>query len=124
MKETPIFRNIQHVPRIWGVTYVKLFASLGIGLLIMTVAFALVNRGSALLKVSVIVFAVLVTAGFYAVSFWLDNRDPLDSNTTPFLKREFNSQALSLQRTKLLDHEARNEVSRPSEKHHPVRTEA
>ena len=115
MRETPIFRNIQHVPRIWGVTYVKLFASLGIGLLIMTVAFALVNRGSALLKIAVIVLAVLLTAGFYAVSFWLDNRDPLDSNTTPFLKWEFNSQSLSLQCMKLLDHEVlKNEVSRPA----------
>ena len=118
MKETPIFRNIQHVPRIWGVTYLKLFASLGIGLLIMTVAFALVNRGSALLKIAIIVFAVLVTAGFYAVSFWFDNRDPLDSNTTPFLKREFNSQCLSLQQLKLLDHEVRkHEVPRPAQKH-------
>ena len=59
--------------------------------------------------------AVLVTAGFYAVSFWLDNRDPLDSNMTPFLKSEFNSQSLSLQRMKLLDHEVlKNEVSRPA----------
>jgi flagellar basal body-associated protein FliL len=122
MKETPIFRNIQHVPRIWGVTYLKLFASLGIGLLIMTVAFALVNRGSALLKIAIIVFAVLVTAGFYAVSFWFDNRDPLDSNTTPFLKLEFNSQSLSLQQLKLLDREVlKHEVSRPAQKHQQVR---
>jgi hypothetical protein len=92
----------------------KLFASLGIGLLIMTVAFALVNRGSAVLKIAVIVFAVLVTAGFYAVSFWLDNQDPLDSNTTPFLKRQFSSQSLSLQQLKLLEHEVpRHEVPRP-----------
>ncbi len=118
MKETPIFRNIQHVPRIWGVAYVKLFASLGIGLLTMTVAFALVNRGSAFLKIAVIVFAVLVTAGLYAVSFWLDNRDPLDSNVTPFLKREFNCQSLSLQRLKLLNHEVlKHEVPRPAQKH-------
>jgi hypothetical protein len=78
----------------------------------MTAAFALVNRGSASLKIAVIVFAVLVTAGFYAVSFWVDNRDPLDSNVTPFLKQEFNSQTLSLQQLELLDHEVLNhEVS-------------
>jgi hypothetical protein len=46
MKETP-FSGTSSTPRIWGVTYLKLFASLGIGLLIMTVAFALVNCGSA-----------------------------------------------------------------------------
>jgi hypothetical protein len=71
-----------------------------------------------LLKIAIIVFAVLVTAGFYVVSFWFDNRDPLDSNTTPFLKREFDSQSLSLQQLKLLDHEVRkHEVPRPAQKH-------
>ena len=69
MKETPIFRNIQHVPRIWGVTYLKLFASLGIGLLIMTVAFALVNRGSALLKIAIIVFAVSGALTFFNIGW-------------------------------------------------------
>ena len=119
MRETPIFRNIQHVPRIWGVSYVKLFGSLGIGLLVMTVSFALANRGSAFQKISVIVFGVLLTAALYGISFWLDNRDPLGSNTTPFLKHEFNSQSLSLQQVTLLDHEVSgHEVPRPSPKHH------
>ncbi len=105
MKETPIFRNIQHVPRIWGVTYVKLFGSLGVGLLVMTVSFALANRGSAFQKMSLIVFGVLLTAALYGISFWLDNRDPLDSNTTPFIKHELNSQSLSLQQVILVDRE-------------------
>ncbi|MCI0718328.1 MAG: hypothetical protein L0338_05060 [Acidobacteria bacterium] len=110
------------MPRIWGVTYVKLFASLGIGLLIMTVAFALLNRESASLKIATIIFGVTVTAVLYAVSFWLDNRDPLDSNTTPFLKLEFNSQSLSLQQLKLLDREVlKHEVPRPAQKHQQVR---
>ena len=50
MKETPIFRNIQHVPRIWGVTYPKAFGSLGVGLLFTTVAFASAGRASATQK--------------------------------------------------------------------------
>ena len=124
MRETPIFRNLQHVPRIWGITYVKLFGSLGIGLLLMTVSFAFANRGSALDKIAVIVLSVLATAGLYGISFWLDNRDPLGSNTTPFLKNEFNSQSLSLQQLTLLDHEVSgNEVQRPSRKHHQARAE-
>jgi hypothetical protein len=124
MRETPIFRNLQHVPRIWGITYVKLFGSLGIGLLLMTVSFAFANRGSALDKITVIVLSVLATAGLYGISFWLDNRDPLASNTTPFLKNEFNSQSLSLQQLALLDHEvSANEVQRPSRRHHPARAE-
>ncbi|MCI0623425.1 MAG: hypothetical protein L0387_17495 [Acidobacteria bacterium] len=123
MKETPIFRNIQHVPRIWGVTYVKLFGSLGVGLVVLTVSFALANRGSAFQKVSVIVFGVVLTAVLYGISFWLDNRDPLDSNTTPFLRSEFNSQSLSLQRVTLRDKET-HEVSRPAPRHQPARTKA
>ena len=54
MKETTIFRNIQHIPRIWGVTYVKLFAALGIGLLVTTVSFAVATHGSAIQKISLI----------------------------------------------------------------------
>jgi hypothetical protein len=124
MRETPIFRNLQHVPRIWGITYVKLFGSLGIGLLLMTVSFASANRGSALDKITVIVLSVLATAGLYGISFWLDNRDPLGSNTTPFLKNEFNSQSLSLQQLTLLDHEVSgNEIQRPSRRHHQARAE-
>ncbi len=119
MKETPIFRNIQHVPRIWGVTYLKLFGALGIGLFVMTIAFALANGGSAFQKLSVIAFGVLLTVALYGISFWLDNRDPLDSNTAPFLKNEFNSQSLSLQCVILLDRQdSAHEVSRPSTKHY------
>ena len=102
MKETTIFRNIQHVPRIWGVTYVKLFASLGIGLLVTTVSFAVATHGPAIQKISLIGFGVGVTAVLYTVSFWLDNRDPLESGV-PFLRNEFNSQSLSLQRVAILD---------------------
>ena len=124
MRETPIFRNLQHVPRIWGITYVKLFGSLGIGLLLMTVSFAFANRGSALGKIAVIVLSVLATAGLYGISFWLDNRDPLGSNTTPFLSNEFNSQSISLQQLILLDHEVSgNEIQRPSRRHHQARAE-
>ncbi len=110
MKETPLFRNIQHVPRIWGVTYVKLFASLGIGLLVITVSFAVATHGSAIQKICLIGLSVGVTVVIYIVSFWLDNRDPLESGLT-FLRNEFNSQTLSLQRVAILD---RNEIPRSS----------
>ena len=62
MKETPIFRNIQHVPRIWGVTYPKAFGSLGVGLLFTTVAFASAGRASATRKIGVLVIGIFVTA--------------------------------------------------------------
>ena len=110
MKETTIFRNIQHVPRIWGVTYVKLFASLGVGLLVTTISFAVACHASAIQKVSFIGFGVGVTVVLYVLSFWLDNRDPLGSDL-PFFRNEFNSQSLSLQRVAIVD---RDEIPRPS----------
>ena len=53
MKETPIFRNIQHVSRVWG-TYPKLFATLGAGLLATTLGFVLTPGATAVVKVLVI----------------------------------------------------------------------
>ena len=58
MKETPIFRNIQHIPRIWGVTYPKLFATLGGGLFITTLGFFLTSGATAVVKVAMIVAGV------------------------------------------------------------------
>ena len=110
MKETAIFRNIQHVPRIWGVTYVKLFASLGVGLLVTTISFALASHASAIQKISLIAFGIGVTVVLYVLSFWLDNRDPLGSDVT-FIRNELNSQSLSFQRVALLD---RDEIPRTS----------
>jgi hypothetical protein len=124
MKETPIFRNIQHVPRIWGVTYPKAFGSLGIGLLFTTVAFASADRASSSQKIGVLVVGIFITAGLYVLSLWLDGLDPLDLNRTAFLRQEFNSQSMSLQRLAFLEREvSTNAVSRSHDKHHPGRAE-
>jgi hypothetical protein len=117
MKETPIFRNIQHVPRIWGVTYLKLFASLGGGLLATTVGFYFATQSTALVKVIVIGLGAAATFLLYGVCFWVDNTDLLERDSAPFLRTELNSQSLSLQQWLILDREAVDEVSRPAEKH-------
>jgi hypothetical protein len=125
MKETPIFRNIQHVPKIWGVTYPKAFGSLGVGLLFTTVAFASADRASATQKIGLLVMGIFITAGLYTLSLWLDSLDPLDLNTTAFLRQEFNSQSMSLQRLAFLEREvSTNAVSRSDHGHHPGRAEA
>src|SRR5206468_5109309 len=80
MKETPIFRNIQHVPRVWGVTYVKLFATLGGGLLATTLAFALTPGATVVVKLIVIGLGVAATVFGYGVCFWIDNTDRLESD--------------------------------------------
>ena len=103
MKETPIFRNIQHVPRIWGVTYPKLFGSLAGGLLVTTLCFILVSGWTAIAKVAVIGLGAVVTLLLYAISLWIDEGDPLERHSTPFLKGEANSQSLSLQRLAFFD---------------------
>jgi len=105
MKETPIFRNIQHIPRVWGVTYVKLFATLGGGLLATTLAFALTPGATAVVKVLMIGLGVAATLLGYGVCFLMDNTDRLESDSASFLKRELNSQSLSAQRLRILDRE-------------------
>jgi hypothetical protein len=125
MKETPIFRNIQHVPRIWGVTYPKVFGSLGVGLLFTTVAFASASRASTTQKIGMLVLGLLTTAGLYALSLWLDSRDSLDFNATPFLRQDFNSQSMSHQCVSFLEREvSKNAVSRSRQGYHSGRAEA
>ena len=106
MKETPIFRNIQHVPRVWGVTYLKLFPTLASGLLVTTLGFVLTPGATALVKVTMIGLGVVVTLLLYAICFWIDNADPLERDSGPFVKGEMNSQSLSLQRLRIHDREA------------------
>ena len=117
MIERPIFRNIQHVPKVWGVTYVKLFATLGSGLLATTIGFFLTSGSNAVAKVLVIGLGVVVTLLIYSFCFWIDNTDHLERDSSGFLKAEMNSQSLSLQRLKFLDREAVDAVSRPVERH-------
>src|SRR5881409_3223894 len=106
MKETPIFRNIQHVPRVWGVTYPKLFATLGGGLLATTMGFVLTPGATAVVKVLVIGLGVVATALGHGVCFLMDNTDRLESDSASFLKRELSSQSLSAQSVRISDREA------------------
>ena len=122
--ERPIFRNIQHVPKVWGVTYVKLFATLGSGLLATTLGFSLTSGATAIVKVMVIGLGVVTTLLLYGICFWIDNTDNLERDSSYFLKGEMNSQSLSLQRLRFLDREAVNAVSRPAARHKPARAEA
>ncbi len=117
MKETPIFRNIQHIPRIWGVTYPKLFGSLGGGLLATTLGFVLASAGTVVLKLALIVFGVFTTAIFYGLCFLVDNTDRLERDSARFIKSELNSQSQSLQRISFADREGFNAVSRPAARH-------
>ena len=105
VKETPIFRNIQHVPRVWGVTYPKLFATLGGGLLATTLGFVMTPGATAVVKVMVIGLGVAATLLGYGVCFLVDNTDRLESDSASFLKRELNSQSLSAQRLGISDRE-------------------
>jgi len=121
MKETPIFRNIQHIPRVWGVTYVKLFATLGGGLLATTLAFALTPGATAVVKVLMIGLGVAATLLGYGVCFLMDNTDRLESDSASFLKAELSSQSLSLQRLRIFDREAVDAVSGSVARHQPAR---
>ena len=102
MKETTIFRNIQHVPKVWGVTYLKLFATLGTGLVATTLGFSMTSGASAMVKVVVIGLGVVTTLLLYGICFWIDNTDHLERDSSQFLKGEMNSQSLSLQRLQFI----------------------
>jgi hypothetical protein len=102
MKETTIFRNIQHVPKVWGVTYLKLFATLGTGLVATTLGFSMTSGASAIVKVVVIGLGVVTTLLLYGICFWIDNTDHLERDSSQFLKGEMNSQSLSLQRLQFI----------------------
>jgi hypothetical protein len=120
MKETLIFRNIQHIPRIWGVTYPKLFATLGSGLFITSLGFFLTSEATAVVKVAMILAGTVATLLFYAVCFWMDNTEILERDSAPFLKTDLNSQSLSLQRVRFLDHDAFDALSRTASRHQQV----
>jgi hypothetical protein len=124
MRETLIFRNIQHIPRIWGVTYLKLFATLGGGLFITTLGFFLTSGATAVVKVAMIVIGVIATLLLYLICFWIDNTDPLERDSASFLKTDLNSQSLSLQRVRFLHHEASDAVSRSGTRDESIRAEA
>jgi hypothetical protein len=117
MMEKPIFRNIQHVPKVWGVTYLKLFATLGSGLLATTLAFSLTSGATVIAKVLAIGLGIAITLLIYAICFWIDNTDHLERDSSGYLKCEMNSQSLSLQRLRFVDREAVDAVSRSDAKH-------
>ncbi len=117
MRERPIFRNIQHVPKVWGVTYLKLFATLGSGLLATTLGFSLTSGSTAVAKVMMIGLGVAITLLIYGFCFWIDNTDNLEKDSSPFIKGELNSQSLSLQRLRFFDREGVDAVSRSVAKH-------
>ena len=92
-------------------TYLKLFATLGSGLLATTLGFSLTSGATALVKVMVIGLGVVTTLLLYGICFWIDNTDRLEWDSASFLKDELNSQSLSLQRVRFLDREAVDAVS-------------
>ena len=105
-------------------TYLKLFATLAGGLFITTLGFFLTSGATAVVKVAMIVTGAIATLLFYVISFWIDNTDPLESDSASFLKTDLNSQSLSLQRVRFLQHEGSDAVSRSLTRRKSIRAEA
>jgi len=102
MSYKAIHRNLQHMPRIWGVSYWKLFASLFATLLVMMVFFYTVSRGLAALAVG-----IGVGLAGYGISFWMDSRDPLEHQKhSRFIRDSLTSASVSNQAIRIRDHEA------------------
>jgi len=94
MTERPIFRNIQHVPKVWGVTYFKIFITLGIGLLFTTVAFSLAPGNSTAMKLSALGFGVLITALAFGVCIFIERQGEIVADPTG-LKNVVSSHVIS-----------------------------
>jgi len=96
MRELRICRNIQHVPKVWGVTYTKLFLSLGCGLLITAVGFSIGSGTGTVGKIGIICAGAVITASIHCVCRWFESRDMIDCDA-PFLKFFANSQTSGIQ---------------------------
>ena len=100
MTERRIFKNICHVPKIWGVPYPKVFASVGLLLFCTVGGNILAGASSALGKVLVVVGSVLISFSLHVLFLLMERVDVLERDL-PFIKNEQNSQSISLQRVSL-----------------------
>jgi len=89
-------RDVEHVPRIWGVSYIKVFAVIGIGLLITTVIYMLSSGGGGIAKIMSLVVGVLFTCALYGVCLWMERQGGI-ARRLPFLKRNWISVSQSRQ---------------------------
>jgi len=108
----PIHRNLQHVPKIWGLTYLKLFASLFSMLISIFIYFFAVSRG-----VMALVFSLGVLAGSLGISYYLDSRDPLENRKhSAFIREQVTAYSLSNQKIKIREEktEKENEKIQPA----------
>jgi len=100
MTERRIFKNICHVPKIWGVPYPKVFISVGLLLFSTVAGNALASGSSTMGKALVIVVSVLLSATLHCVFLMMERVDVLERDL-PFIKNELSSQSISLQRVNL-----------------------
>lgn len=76
-----IFRNIQHEPRIWGITFGKVFGTLILSLVLVLLCQSFDAGG--------LITAIVgggCAAVCYGLSFWLDNRDTTKKDQAPFVR--------------------------------------
>jgi hypothetical protein len=79
----------------WGVPYTKLFAVIGIGLLITLVMFVFASAASGwLLKVLALMGGVAITFALYGVCVWMERQGQRAKRPT-YLRREWDSFSVS-----------------------------
>ena len=101
MSEKRIFRNIQHEPRIWGITFGHVFGTLIASLVLVMIGQSLEAGG--------LVTAVTgggCAAGGYGLFFYLDNRDPSRGDQAKFVRPRLTSICLSNQGVVIAEEES------------------
>ena len=101
MRERRIFLNIDHVPKIWGVPYPKVFATVGLLIFATVAGNALSGGAGTLIKFLVVVGAVMLSVGLHVFFILMERNDALEKDLS-FIKDEQNSQDSSLQTVRLL----------------------
>lgn len=91
-----VYRNLQHQPRIWGVSYVKLFATLFAALFAMMMTYYVLGA------ITSMGIAAGVLAVGYGVSFFLDSRDPVRFDGA-FLRNTWTSYTPSGARVRIIE---------------------
>jgi len=94
MSERIFSRNAEHVPKIWGVPYIKVFIVIGIGLLITTVAFALTSNMVWIGKIAALTVGVLITCLLYGGCVWME-RQGQTARRPAFMRRDWKSLSCS-----------------------------
>lgn len=101
MSERKFSRNVEHVPKIWGVPYFKVFIVIGIGLLLTTVAFVATSNSGWIGRIGALTVGILSTCVLYGGCVFMERRGQA-ARRAAFIRNDWKSLSCSRQRVKYI----------------------